>query len=112
MPNTREGLKRTILGLRAAIPDLRFTLDEIVVAGDKVWARMTAYGTNTGPFMGRPPTGKPYTITVIDICRFADGKIVEHWGVPDRFAMLDQLGLLRPPALAGDGFGDRARSVV
>ncbi|MCI0397830.1 MAG: ester cyclase [Chloroflexi bacterium] len=38
-------------------------------------------------------------ITVFDICRFSDGKIVEHWGVPDRFAVMAQLGLLpQPPA--------------
>jgi predicted ester cyclase len=54
---------------------------------------MTARGTHLGPFMG-PPTGKPITITVMDVCRFENGKIVEHWGVPDRFAMLVQLGLL------------------
>jgi predicted ester cyclase len=34
-----------------------------------------------------------------DGCRFEDGKIVEHWGVPDRFALLAQLGLL--PQSAG-----------
>ena len=54
---------------------------------------MTARGTNRGPFLG-PPTGKPVAITVMDVCRFERGKIVEHWGVPDRFALLAQLGLL------------------
>jgi predicted ester cyclase len=45
----------------------------------------------------RPRSGKPVTIDVIDICRFADGRLVEHWGVPDRFALLHQLGALPPP---------------
>ena len=31
---------------------------------------------------------------VIDVCRVVDGRIVEHWGVPDRFAVLAQTGLL------------------
>lgn len=35
-----------------------------------------------------------YNITVIDICRVVDGRIVEHWGVPDRFAILAQAGAL------------------
>jgi hypothetical protein len=35
-------------------------------------------------------------MTVIDICRFENGKLVEHWGVPDRFAMLHQAGALPP----------------
>jgi predicted ester cyclase len=33
----------------------------------------------------------------MDICRFVDGKLVEHWGVPDRFALLHQIGALPPP---------------
>ena len=41
-----------------------------------------------------PPNGKAFEITVIDIARFENGKIVEHWGVPDRFAVMAQLGLL------------------
>ena len=45
-----------------------------------------------------PPTGRSFAITVIDVCRFENGKIVEHWGVPDRFHQLAQLGLLSSPA--------------
>jgi predicted ester cyclase len=58
---------------------------------------MTARGTNHGSFFGFAPTGKSFAITVIDVCRFDHGKIVEHWGVPARFALLDQLGLLPKP---------------
>lgn len=94
LPPTLEGLKRQIRELRAAFPDLNLTIEDVVVDGDKLWARMTARGTHQGPLMGRPPTGKSFTITVIDVCRFEEGKIVEHWGVPDRFAQMHQLGLL------------------
>jgi predicted ester cyclase len=57
---------------------------------------MTARGTNRGGFMG-PPNGKSFKIAVFDVVRFKDGKIVEHWGSPDRFALLVQLGLLPQP---------------
>ena len=57
--------------------------------GDTVWARSKATGVD-------PRSGKPVTIDVMDICRFADGKLVEHWGVPDRFALLHQIGALPP----------------
>jgi len=93
LQKTLDGLKQDIQHLRAAFPDIRHTIEDVVADGDKVWMRMTARGTNTGPFIG-PPTGKAMTITVIDVCRFENGKIVEHWGVPDQFALMAQLGLL------------------
>lgn len=96
MKPTLQGLKEDIQFLRTAFPDLHLTIEDMVAEGDKVWIRMTSRGTNRGSFMG-PPTNKPMKITVMDVCRFEDGKIVEHWGVPDRFAVLAQLGLLPHP---------------
>jgi predicted ester cyclase len=54
---------------------------------------MTARGTNLGGFMG-PPNGKSFEGTIMDIIRFKDGKIIDHWGVPDRFAIMAQIGAL------------------
>lgn len=105
LPSTLAEFKRAIAGLRSAIPDLALTIEEMVADGDKLWVRMTSRGTHRGPFMGFPATGKTFAITVIDICRFAGGKIVEHWGVPDRYALLHQLGLL--PRAAGPDPGPR-----
>jgi predicted ester cyclase len=90
---TIEGMQADIQTLRTAFPNFKLTIEEMVVADDKLWARMTARGTNSGGFMG-PPNGKSFKITVFDVCRFKDGMIVEHWGSPDRFALLAQLGLL------------------
>jgi len=93
---TIEGFKGDIQFLRTAFPDLSLIIEELVANGDKVWARMVARGTNLGGFMG-PPNGKSFEATVFDECRFEDGKIVEHWGSPDRFAIMAQLGLLQNP---------------
>ena len=82
-----------IQSLRAAFPDFNVTIEDIVADGDKVWAWSIARGTNSVGFMG-PPNGKSFKIAVFDVCRFEDGMIVEHWGSPDRFAQLAQLGLL------------------
>ncbi|HEY7346862.1 MAG TPA: ester cyclase [Ktedonobacterales bacterium] len=97
LKTTLAGFKEDIQYLRTAFPDLHLTIEDSIADADTVWIRMTARGTNRGPFVG-PPTGKPMTITVMDVCRFANGKIVEHWGVPDRFAVMAQLGLLPQPA--------------
>ena len=87
---TIGGMQGDIQFLRTAFPDFNLTIEDMVEAGDKVWARMTARGTNHGGFMG-PPNGKSFEVAVFDVCRFEEGKIVEHWGSPDRFAMLAQL---------------------
>ena len=97
VPPNVEGVKGAIVSLRTASPDLKLTIEEIVAGGDKTWARITARGTHRGPFMGRPATERPFAITVIDICRFENGKVIEHWGVADRLSMLAQLGLLPRP---------------
>jgi predicted ester cyclase len=93
LPQGREGLSDVILKLRQAFPDLSYTVVQMVADGDKVWGHFRARCTNEGPFMGQDPTGKMMEIDVIDnISRFEDGKMVEHWGVPDRLGTLLQLG--------------------
>ncbi|HEY1639606.1 MAG TPA: ester cyclase [Streptosporangiaceae bacterium] len=86
-------VKDAMRDVHAAIPDARFTIEDAVESGDIIWVRARVQGTATGPFFG-PPSGRPVDFTVIDVARVAGGRIVEHWGVPDRFAMLAQTGVL------------------
>lgn len=97
LPSTLKEFKGSIHYLRHTFADFSLTIEDIVAVEDKVWARMTGRGVHTQAFMGRPPAGKSFEITVIDICRFEHGQIVEHWGVPDRFHLMAQLGLLPQP---------------
>ena len=98
-PPNREGVKGAIAFLHRLAPDFSTRVEATAVDGDLVWGRMTSRGTHTGPGLGEP-TGRSFVVTVIDVCRFRDGKVVEHWGVADRFAQLHQLGLLPIPAEA------------
>lgn len=91
--DTIEGLQSDIEGLRRAFPDLHLTIEMMAADGDKVWVLSTARGTNLGGIMG-PPNGRSFEIAVFDLLRLEGGKIVEHWGAPDRFAQMIQLGLL------------------
>jgi predicted ester cyclase len=91
---TLEEFKRSIRFLRDTFAPFSLTIEDMVADGNTVWARMTGRGTDSKGFMGRPPTGRSFAITVMDVCRFENGKIVEHWGVPDRFHQMAQLGLL------------------
>jgi predicted ester cyclase len=98
LPPTLAELKGSIRYLRETFAPFHLTIEDMVADGDKVWARLTGRGTDSKGLMDRPPTGRSFAITVIDVCRFENGKIVEHWGVPDRFHQLAQLGLLPQPA--------------
>jgi predicted ester cyclase len=93
-----DGVKAVITSLRRAFSDFHLEIEDLTVDGDKVWLRMTGSGTNDGSFMGHPPTGRRMRADVFDVLRVENGKIVEHWGVPDRLGVLFRLGLARPPA--------------
>ena len=93
-----DGVKAVITSLRRAFPDFELTIEDLVVDRDTVWIRNLATGTNDGPYLGHEPTGRRIRISVFDMARVVDGRIVEHWGVPDRLGVLFQLGLLAPPA--------------
>lgn len=96
VPPNLQGVKGAISYLRSVFPDLTLTLEDSIAQGEMVWMRFTARGTQRGPLMGRPPSGKTFAITVIDIARIVDGKMVEHWGVADRFHQMEQLGVIQP----------------
>lgn len=96
-PANAEGVKKAIQGLHRAFPDFSLTIEDLAVDRDKVWGRMTGRGTHKGQFGPMFPTGKRFEITVIDIGKFKDGKLIEHWGVPDRLSLMEQLGMKPPP---------------
>ena len=60
--------------LLAAFPDLHVTVEDEFTSGDRVVARQTVTGTNTGEYRGRPPTGRPVTYQEIFIARVDDGR--------------------------------------
>jgi steroid delta-isomerase-like uncharacterized protein len=94
--SNREGIKQYFQMMHNAFPDLHFQVDDIFASGDKVVARITMHGTQQGEFMGVQPTGKKIAVESIDITRFANGKLVEHWGVTDAMSMMQQLGVMPP----------------
>ena len=93
----REGVKQFFLMFRNAFPDLRYIIEDVIAEGDKVVTRTTWVGTQKGPFLGIPATGKQVKVTGIDITRWAGGKAVEHWANQDALGMMQQLGVVPPP---------------
>lgn len=89
-----EKAQQSFHQLFAAFPDLHVTIQHQVAEGDTVMTHKRFDGTHLGTFMGVAPSGKPISFGVIDILRLQNGKIVEHWAIQDRLAMMQQLGLL------------------
>jgi predicted ester cyclase len=83
--------------LRAGASDFHMDIIDSAVNGDTVWVRIWATGTDDGGQLGFPPTDRTFGINVIDVARYQDGRMVEHWGVPDRLSLLQQLGHIPAP---------------
>lgn len=92
-----EGVKQYFSTLRAAFPDLHFTIEDQIAEGDRVATRWTARATHKGEFQGVPPTGRQGVVTGITISRVADGKVVEGWTNLDELGLLQQLGVIPTP---------------
>jgi steroid delta-isomerase-like uncharacterized protein len=87
-----EGVKAKVRDLRAAFPDIRFTLEELIAEGEILAARYHWQGTHRGSYLGIPPTGRAIVVRGMDFYRISGGRLVEHWDTIDEFGMLSQLG--------------------
>ena len=87
----RRGFKAFLEGFKSAFPDAEITVEDMIAEADKVVVRLTIRGTHEGIFMGIGGTGRRFEAESIDIFRFENGLIAEHWGETDILGMLTQL---------------------
>lgn len=84
--------------LKGAFPDRKVKNEMLLCTGDYVIVRSTVTGTSTGPYFGRPPTGKTFSVMGTDIYLIRDGKFRGRWGNEDALGMMTQLGYAAPEA--------------
>jgi steroid delta-isomerase-like uncharacterized protein len=89
IPNREVGLGFVKM-FRDAFPDLHYTVDQAVEAGNLVTTRWTARGTHQGLFLGRGATGKPVAMIGITLFELDGGKIRKLWNVWDVAGLLRQ----------------------
>ena len=89
-----DALKQIWAMLLRIYPDIHLTVEDLIAEGDKVVGRTTVTGTHQGEFMGVAPTGRSVTYNEMFIFRFADGRVVETWGVVDVYAQMRQIGVI------------------
>jgi steroid delta-isomerase-like uncharacterized protein len=96
-PMDLESYKEFLMARRAAFPDRRFVVEDMIAEGDKVSARFTMRGTHKGELRGIAPTGREVTMTGIDMIRLSEGKMVEDRVEVDQLGMMQQLGAIASP---------------
>ena len=94
LPPGPEGLKPILMGLRRAFPDLHFEIRNLIVTAEQVAVHCTMTGTHLGDLFGAAPTGKQIRVNQMQIEKFRDGLIVEHWRQSDDLGMMRQLGMV------------------
>lgn len=93
---SREDYKKLVTKYRTAFPDLNFTIEDIVVDGNKIAVRWVFRGTHTGDLDDIPATGKQVTVTGISMVRLEGTKVVEEIVSSDAMGFAQQLGLIPP----------------
>jgi predicted ester cyclase len=90
----RDGVSQFFEMMWAAFPDLECMVERMIAEGDTVAVHTTMRGTHEGELMGVAVSGNAVEFAGIDIVRIADDRAVEHWGVTDSMAIMEQVGAL------------------
>lgn len=86
-----DQFRRAILD---AIPDAKFTVEHMVIEGDRTAVRYRIEGTHLGRGLGYPPSGKRVAMTAMAIGVWKDGQLVEAWNNFDQLALHRQIGVM------------------
>ena len=97
-----EGASLLLQVYATAFPDFRIAIDDMIAEGDQVAVRYTFTGTHLGPLAELPATGRAVSLPDgVLFFRLADGKVDEGHFAWDRYALLQQLGVLPSSASTG-----------
>jgi predicted ester cyclase len=93
-PSGSDSIRGGIELIHNAFSDINVEIHEILAEGDRVATFLQMSGTNTGDYRRGGATNKSLSFRAFFIWRVADGKLVESWGLADRFDALQQLGII------------------
>ena len=89
-----EGAILASRAFRAAVPDLRCDVEQMIISGDRVVSHLHFHGTFTGTFGKLKGKGQKIDFIATDIYEIGDGKIVANWHIEDNLTLMKQLGAL------------------
>ena len=90
-PNGLAAQIENFRGIFGRMPDVQTRVEDRIIAGDKVVARMSFSATHTQPLLGIAPTGRRFTLRTIVFWRVENGKFAEHWDIVDYQGLQKQL---------------------
>lgn len=90
-PNGLAAQIENFRAIFARMPDVQARVEDRIIQGDKIVARMAFSATHTQPLQGIAPTGRRFTLRTIDIWRVENGKLAEHWDIVDTAGLQKQL---------------------
>lgn len=97
-----DGVRRVVGKILTAFPDPHVELEAVVAEGEMIAVRNRFTATHEGTYLDVEPTGREIDVPVTAFQRIEDGKLVEEWQLVDRLGMLQQLGVVEPPAQGTD----------
>lgn len=102
---SRDELKRSILSMRGAFPDLTMTVVRVVEGEVDVAMWWTSTGTHSDAYLELPPTGRRYAVSGVTFATFAGDVVVRESVLYDHRGEHGSLGV--PLRGAHGGPGDR-----
>jgi len=93
-PQGVEGALLASRVVREALPDLACSIEQMIVAGDRVVVHLRFHGHFTGTFRKTKGHGETIDFIATDIYHVVDGRIAENWHIEDNLTLLQQLGLI------------------
>src|SRR5580692_231467 len=94
-PHGPEGPAFASRRFRAAVPDLKVTVEKMIVAGDYVTVHMNFTGHFTGRFGQTQGDGQSVPFIATDIVKIENGRITDNWHIEDNLALLQEMGVAK-----------------
>ncbi len=94
-PQGYKGILFASANFRKAVPDLKCSVEDLIITKDKITCRQIYTGHNTGPLGDHKASGKAVNFFAIDILHVRDGKVFEDWHLEDNLTFLQEIGIVK-----------------
>ncbi|MEI5997128.1 ester cyclase [Paraburkholderia bengalensis] len=90
-----EQMSKVFTNIATALPDMKITILDLLIHGDRVGVRAEVSGTQTGDLLGIPATSRQVRFAIHSFHQLRDGMVAKTWHIEDWLSVFRQLG--EPP---------------